>query len=113
MFQCLTGAMINHTMFVQFTGEVPDAELDQFLADIEKATRVTGVLQSFAARRHIRIPGEESIPAFIGTVVVQLGVADLDAFATLLEDPAVGEAFDTWRARQPFNVAWVNHEGLA
>jgi hypothetical protein len=104
--------MINHTMLVQFTDEIPDAELEQFLADIEKATKATGALQSFAAQRHIRVPGEESIPAFIATVVVQLGVADVDAFAALLGDPAVGEVFDTWRARRPFNVAWANHEAL-
>ena len=106
-------SVIIHTMLVKFTDEIPDAELEQFLADIDKTTRATGALQSFAAQRHIRIPGEESIPAFIATVVVQLGIADADAFATLLGDPAVGEVFDTWRARRPFSVAWVNHEALA
>ncbi|HUN38336.1 MAG TPA: hypothetical protein VMU95_40615 [Trebonia sp.] len=105
--------MINHTMLVKFTGEIPDAELEQFLADLEKTTKATGALQSFAAQRHIRVPGEESIPAFIGTVVVQLVIADVDAFGTLLGDPAVGEVFDTWRGRHPFDVAWVNHEALA
>ena len=104
--------MINHTMLVRFTGDIPDADLDQFLADIEDTTRATGALRSFAAQRHLRVPGEEKIPAFIATVVVRLGVTDLDAFATLLADPAVGEVFDTWRARRPFDVAWVNHPSL-
>ena len=105
--------MIYHTMLVQFTDEIPGAELDQFLGDIEKTTDATGALQSFAAQRHIPVPGEEEIPALIATVVVQLGVADLAAFGTLFADPAVGAVFDTWRARHPFNVAWVNHEPLA
>lgn len=105
--------MITHTMFVRFTDEIPDEQLDQFLADIKKATEATGVVRSFAARRHLSVPGEETIPAFIGTVVVQLGVAELDAFATLFGEPAVGAAFDTWRGSNPFTVAWVNHEALA
>ena len=105
--------MINHTLLVQFTDPIPDDDLDQCLADIEKATKNTGSLLSFAARRHIRIPGEESIPALIGTVVIQLGVADLDALASLFTSPAVDEVFDTWRARYPYKTAWVNHEALA
>ena len=104
--------MINHTMLVKFADEIPDAELDQFLGDIEKATEATGALTSFAARRHIRVPGEEEIPAFIASVVVQLRVADVAAFGKLLSDPAVGEVFDVWRGRRPFEVAWVNHEAL-
>ncbi|MDH6622635.1 acyl carrier protein phosphodiesterase [Streptomyces sp. LBL] len=51
--------MINHTLLVQFTEPVPDADLDQYLADIEKAANDTGSLLSFAAQRHIRVPGEE------------------------------------------------------
>ncbi|HET9168692.1 MAG TPA: hypothetical protein VFN97_04620 [Actinospica sp.] len=104
--------MINHTMLVKFADSIPDAELDQFLGDIEGATKATGVLESFAARRHIRVPGEEQIPAFIASVVVQLRVADVAAFGALLSDPAVGEVFDVWRGRRPFEVAWVNHEVL-
>ena len=104
--------MINHTMLVKFAEEIPDADLDQFLTDIEQTSKATGALESFAARRHIRVPGEEEIPAFIASVVVQLRVADVAAFGTLLADPAVGEVFDTWRGRRPFEVAWVNHEAL-
>ncbi|WP_369211409.1 hypothetical protein [Streptomyces flavofungini] len=31
--------MIKHTLLVQFTETIPDADLDQYLADVEKATR--------------------------------------------------------------------------
>ena len=105
--------MISHTMLVRFADEIPDAELEQFLTDIEKTSKATGALQSFAAQRHIPVPGEESIPAFIASVVVKLGVADVDALAVVFEAPAVGEVFATWRARRPFDVAWVNHKALA
>jgi hypothetical protein len=105
--------MINHTLFVQFTEPIPDNDLDQYLADIEEASKGTGVLLSFAAQRHLPVPGEESIPAFIGTVVIQLGVADLDALGTLFTAPAVEEVFDAWRARYPYKAAWVNHKALA
>jgi hypothetical protein len=104
--------MINHTMLVRFDQPVPDADLDQYLADIEKAARDTGALHSFAARRHLPVPGEEQIPGFIATIVVQLGLADLGALATLFAAPAVGEVFDRWRARHSYQVAWVNHEPL-
>jgi len=102
--------MIRHTMLVRFTDGIPDPELDQFLKEIEETADATGALRSFAAQRHIRVPGEEAIPAFIATVLVQLDVTGLDAFSTLLGDPAVREVFGTWRARRSFDVAWVNHE---
>ncbi|MCZ0971011.1 hypothetical protein O1L55_04940 [Streptomyces albulus] len=105
--------MINHTMFVQFTEPIPDTDLDQYLADVETAAKNTGSLLTFAARRHIRVPGEEQIPAFIATAVVQLGVADLEALGTLFASPEVDEVFDTWRARHPYKAAWANHETLA
>ncbi|MGS2589300.1 hypothetical protein [Streptomyces hebeiensis] len=105
--------MIHHTMFVQFTEPIPDADLNQYFADLEKATRGTGVLQTFAAQRHIPVPGEEQIPAFIATAVVQLGAADVEALGTLFAAPEVGEVFDTWRTRYPFKAAWANHETLA
>ncbi|MEU6120208.1 hypothetical protein ABZ840_37400 [Streptomyces sp. NPDC047117] len=105
--------MMQHTMFVQFTEPIPDADLNQYLADLEKAAKGTGILQTFAAQRHIPVPGEEQIPAFIATAVVQLGAADVEALGTLFAAPEVGEVFDTWRTRYPFKAAWANHEALA
>ena len=105
--------MITHTMLVRFDEPVRDAGLDQYLTDIEKATRATGALRSFATRRHLPVAGEEQIPAFIATVVVQLGVADLTALAALFAAPGVGEVFDRWRDRHSYQVAWVNHEPLS
>ncbi|GLW70996.1 hypothetical protein Kpho02_32950 [Kitasatospora phosalacinea] len=104
---------MQHTMFVKFTEPIPDAELDQYLADLERAAEGTGVLRTFAARRHVPVPGEEQIPAFVATVVVQLGVADLAALGTVFAAPEVGEVFDAWRARHPFEAAWANHAPLA
>lgn len=104
--------MLNHTMFVQFTEPIPETDLEQYLTDLEEATKGTGVLRTFAAQRHIRVPGEEQIPAFIATAVIQLGVADLEALGTLFAAPEVSEVFDTWRTRYPFNAAWANHEAL-
>ncbi|NEW76517.1 hypothetical protein [Streptomyces rhizosphaericus] len=105
--------MINHTMFVQFTEPIPDADLDQYLADVEKATKNTGSLLTFAAQRHLRVPGEEQIPGFIATVVIQLGVTDLEALGALFVSPEVEAVFDTWRTRYPYKAAWANHETLA
>ncbi|MCQ4045646.1 hypothetical protein ACFOSC_00135 [Streptantibioticus rubrisoli] len=105
--------MINHTLFVQFTEPIPDSDLDQYVADVEKATKSTGSLLTFTAQRHIRVPGEEQIPAFIATVVIQLGLADLESLGTLFASPEVTEVFDTWRTRHPYKAAWANHETLA
>ncbi|GAB3439927.1 hypothetical protein GCM10027570_04810 [Streptomonospora sediminis] len=105
--------MINHTMLVAFENPIPDAELDQFLKDIEKAMTETGATETFSAQRHIPVPGEESIPAFIATAVVQLGVADREALATMFAAPGAGEVVHKWQARHPYKVAWVNHEAPA
>ncbi|MFE1316373.1 hypothetical protein [Kitasatospora phosalacinea] len=105
--------MIQHTMFVQFTEPIPDTDLNQYLADLEEAARSTGVLQAFATQRHVPVPGEEQIPAFIATAVVQLTAADLEALGTLFAAPEVSEVFDTWRTRHPFKAAWANHAALS
>lgn len=102
--------MISHTMLVSFDDPIPPADLDQFLVDIEAAMKATGVVERFSSQHHIRVPGEEAIPAFIATAVLQFGVADQDALATLFAAPAAGEIIHRWQAQRPYKVAWVNHE---
>lgn len=97
-------------MLVSFTDSIPDAALDQFLADIESVMKDTGAVESFSAQRHIPIPGEETVPAFIATAVLQFGLADREALATLFAAPGASEVIHTWQARYPYKVAWVNHE---
>lgn len=104
--------MINHTMMVSFSEPLPDAELDQYLADIEGVLAETGVVQSFAAARHIPVPGEEEIPALIATAIVQLTVADADALAKAFAAPGIEEVIGRWQARHPYKVGWANHEPL-
>jgi hypothetical protein len=105
--------MINHTMIVSFDHPLPEAELDQYLVDIERVMLDTGLVQSFASRRHVRIPGEEAIPALIATAIVQVAVADTDALAEAFAAPGMHEVIDRWQARHPYKVAWANHEPLA
>jgi hypothetical protein len=105
--------MINHTMIVSFDHPLPEAELDQYLVDIERVMLDTGLVQSFASRRHVRIPGEEAIPALIATAIVQVAVADTDALAEAFAAPGMHEVIDRWQARHPYRVAWANHEPLA
>lgn len=102
--------MINHTMLVSFQDPVPDADLDQFLSDIEQAMRATGVVVAFSAQQHIAMPGEDAIPAFIATAVLQFIVADRDALATMFAAPGAGDVIHKWQAQYPYKVAWVNHE---
>lgn len=105
--------MINHTMLVSFTDTISDADLNQFFSDIEKAMRDTGIVETFSAQRHISVPGEEAIPAFIATAVLQFGVADRDDLATLFAAPGAGEVIHKWQAGHPYKVAWVNHQAAA
>ncbi|MCO5994224.1 hypothetical protein [Actinoallomurus rhizosphaericola] len=105
--------MIQHTMLVSFDEPLPDAELDQYLADIERVMLDAGFAQSVVTRRHLPIPGEESIPALIATAIVQVTVADLDALAKGFTAPGLHEVIDRWQSRHPYKVAWANHEPLA
>ena len=100
-------------MLVSFDDAIPDAELDQFLADIEGVVRASGLAQTITSQRHLPVPGEDEIPAMIATAVLQFGVADLGALAALFAAPGAGEVIGTWRARHPYKVAWVNHEALS
>lgn len=104
--------MINHTMMVSFDRPLPEGELDRYLADIERVLAETGLVQSFAAARHIPVPGEEQIPALIATAIVQIGVADADALGKAFAAPGIGEFIEHWQERHPYRVGWANHEPL-
>ncbi|MFB9834116.1 hypothetical protein [Actinoallomurus acaciae] len=105
--------MIKHTMIVSFDRPLPDTELDQYLADIERVMIDTGSVRSVVARRHLPVPGEEAIPALIATAIVQVTVDDLDALAKGFGAPGLHEVIDRWQSRYPYKVAWANHEPLA
>ncbi|MEW2447957.1 hypothetical protein AB0896_10405 [Streptomyces parvulus] len=105
--------MIQHTMIVSFDETPADTELDQYLTDIERVMLDSGLVQSFAARRHLPVPGEEAIPAMIGTAVVRFTVADMESLARAFTVPALHDVIAHWQARYPYKVAWTNHEALA
>jgi hypothetical protein len=105
--------MINHTMIVSFDQPLPAAELDQYLADIERVLLDSGSVESVATRRHIPVPGEEAIPALIATAIVQVAVADTGALAKTFAAPGIGEVIEHWQSRYPYKVGWANHEPLS
>ncbi|MFK0243394.1 hypothetical protein ACIQUM_01750 [Amycolatopsis azurea] len=105
--------MITHTMIVSFDKPLPDAELDEYLTDIEEAMRGTGLAQSVATRRHVPIPGEEAIPALIATAIVQVAVADTETLAKAFAAPGLHEVIARWQSRHAYKVAWANHEPLS
>ncbi|CAL9322765.1 MULTISPECIES: hypothetical protein [Streptomyces] len=102
--------MFTHTMLVSFENQISDADLDQFLSDIENSMKETGVVRRYSARRHVPVAGEEAIPAFIATAVLEFGVDTVEDLATMFAAPGAGEVIHTWQARHPYKVAWVNHE---
>ncbi|MFJ4898661.1 MULTISPECIES: hypothetical protein [unclassified Streptomyces] len=104
--------MIDHTMIVSFTEPVPDAELDQFLKDIEQLMRDSGQIKSFSAEHHIRVPADEHSPVFAATAIVRFGFADLDALNASFAAPGAEELIRRWQARYPYRVVWANHQPL-
>nr|BFD88132.1 hypothetical protein StreXyl84_75330 [Streptomyces sp. Xyl84] len=105
--------MIQHTMIVSFDEPLPSGTLDQYLSDIERVMRATGLVESVVTRRHLPVPGEEAIPALIGSAIVQVAVADLDTLAKTFTAPGLHEVIGRWQSRHPYQVAWANHEVLA
>ncbi|WP_037906376.1 hypothetical protein [Actinacidiphila yeochonensis] len=105
--------MIHHTMIVSFDNPIPESELDAYLKDVENVMTGSGHVQTFAARRHIRVPGDDHSPVFVSTAVVQLGLADIDALNAAFAVPEAFELIGRWQARHPYKVVWVNHEPLA
>ncbi|SHG21930.1 hypothetical protein SAMN05444320_10751 [Streptoalloteichus hindustanus] len=100
-------------MIVSFTESIPDAELDQFLSDIEQVMRDSGHVQTFAARRNIPVPADDHSPVLVATAIVRLGVADLDALNASFTVPGLGEVIQRWQSRYPYKVVWANHEPLS
>lgn len=102
--------MIKHTMLVSFDDHISDADLDQFLKDIESGMRATGVVRTFSAHRHVPIVGEDAIPALVATAVLHFGVDDRDALAALFAAPGAADVVHKWKADHPYRVAWANYE---
>ncbi|MFI1092018.1 hypothetical protein [Streptomyces sp. NPDC020917] len=105
--------MICHTMIVAFENPIPDADLDQYLKDIEALLTGSGHVTAFAARRHIRVPGDDLAPLFVPTAVVQVAAADREALDAVFAVPGIEDVIGRWQARHPYKVVWANHEPLA
>ncbi|HEX3962074.1 MAG TPA: hypothetical protein VHZ03_36510 [Trebonia sp.] len=105
--------MISHTMIVSFTNPIPDAGLDQFLSDIEHVMRDSGHIQTFVARRRVRVPADDHSPVFAATAIAQIGLADLDALNASFTAPGLEEVIAQWESRYPYKVVWANHEPLS
>jgi hypothetical protein len=104
--------MVIHTMMVSFDSAIPDADLDQYLKDMESLMTDSGQVQSFATRRHIRVPADDHAPGFVPTVIVQLQLADLDALNAAYTVPGLEDFIGRWQSRYPYQVVWANHEPL-
>ena len=105
--------MIHHTMIVSFAESIPDAELDQFLKDIEQVMRDSGRIQTFAASRHIGVPAEEHGPAPTASAIVQIALVGLDALNASFTTPGLEDVIKRWQSRHPYKVVWANHEPLS
>ncbi|MFD7711073.1 hypothetical protein ACFV6E_13805 [Streptomyces sp. NPDC059785] len=105
--------MIDHTMIVAFDTPIPAHELDQYLKELEELVMGFGPVESFAARHHIRVPGDDHAPVAVASAVVQLRLADLDALNATFTMPGTADLIKRWQSRHPYKAIWVNHEPLA
>lgn len=105
--------MIQQTLFISFDEPLTGDGVVKALAGIETAIAETGLTQTLALRPHVAVPGEEDIPAFIGSAILQVGLADLNALGELFASTTVTQSFDDLRAQHPYKAAWVNHEPLS
>ncbi|MEU6673893.1 hypothetical protein [Streptomyces sp. NPDC046925] len=105
--------MIHHTMIVAFDSPIPAGELDQYLKEFEELVTGSGLVEAFAARHHIRVPGDDHAPVAVASAILQLQVADLDALNATFTMPGALDLIERWRARHPYKAIWANHEPLA
>lgn len=102
--------MFTHAILVAFANPISDSDLDQFLTDIETSMKSTGAVRNFSSYHHVPVPGEDAIPAFIATAVLNFTVETRDDLATLFAAPGAIEVIHKWQADHPYKVAWVNYE---
>ncbi|CAM5257393.1 YCII-related domain-containing protein OS=Streptomyces tendae OX=1932 GN=GUR47_24165 PE=4 SV=1 [Streptomyces tendae] len=112
--KCLfSEGMIHHTMIVAFDNPIPASELDQYLSEFEGLVTESGLVESFAARHHIRVAGDDHAPVAVASAVLQLRLADLDALNATFTMPGAVDLIRRWQSRHPYKAVWVNHEPLA
>jgi hypothetical protein len=104
--------MIQQTLFLSFDEPLTGDDVVKALSGIEAAITQTGLTQTLAVRAHRPVPGEENIPAFIGSAILQISLTDLDTFGELFAAEEVTQSFDDLREQHPYRAAWVNHEPL-
>jgi len=99
-------------MIVSFDQPLPDSELDQYLADVERATLDTGFAQSVVDPAPPPDP-RGGHPGADRDAIVQIAVADTDTLAKAFADPGLHEVIERWQSRHSYKVAWANHESLS
>ncbi|MFE0413490.1 hypothetical protein [Streptomyces tendae] len=104
--------MIHHTMIVAFDNPIPASELNRYLKEFEELVMGSGLVESVAARHHIRVPGDDHAPVAVASAVVQLRLTDLDALNATFTMPGAVDLIKRWQARHPYQAVWVNHEPL-
>ncbi|MFD5650106.1 hypothetical protein [Streptomyces sp. NPDC127039] len=104
--------MIHHTMIVAFDNPIPATELDQYLEEFQELVRASGLVESVAARHHIRVPGDDHAPVAVASAIVRLRLADLDALNAIFALPGAVDLIKRWQGRHPYKAIWVNHEPL-
>ncbi|MEU5834917.1 hypothetical protein ABZ820_14755 [Streptomyces diacarni] len=108
-----SGGMMHHTMIVAFDDPIPASELDQYLKEFEELVKGSGLVESVAARHHIRVPGDDHAPVAIASAVLQLSLPDLDALNATFTMPGAIDLIKRWQSRHPYKAVWVNHEPLS
>ncbi|GAA2580138.1 hypothetical protein GCM10010435_66820 [Winogradskya consettensis] len=99
-------------MIVAFDNPIPGDELDRYLKELEELVMNSGLIDSFAAQHHIRVPGDDHAPLAVASAIVQLRLTDLDALNASFSMPGVFDLIERWQNRYPYKAIWVNHQPL-
>jgi aromatase len=104
--------MIIHTLVYRFAESVPDAERDQFFAELRELALGTGLVTHFGHGNHHWLPVDDKAEGMTANAVAQFACKDIETLRTFSELPHVHDFIAGWRSRIEYEAAYANHDEL-
>src|SRR5262249_8973392 len=100
--------MIAHVVLYRFPATMPTEDCLRFRADLEEASRQTGVVSRFTVGEHVPLPADEAAPDALFSLAARWEFTDLERLRTFSEHPAMSELVDGWVCGRGIGVAFAN-----
>ncbi|MBC2876907.1 MULTISPECIES: hypothetical protein [Streptomyces] len=104
--------MIIHTLVFSFSDSMPEAERNQFFAEMDDVILKSGLAEKIDHKPHLRLPDDDYAPVFVSSAIAEISVQDLPTLQKLTVWPQLNEFREKWQAKYPYKVIWTNHERL-